>query len=314
MEKYRSDQISLMLIFKLAWKLKIWLVLSLIVTVGAAVYYSLQLPNIYRSEARIIAANEVQGKSGGLASQLSSVSAIAGISLGGGGEKKSVIALEMMRSRQFFAYFAEKYQVLTPIVAGYGWDQNSDQLLLDPELFDSGTGRWIRPAIELRGAEPSMQEGYEAFTKRFGTSQDKLTGVVTVSFEFVSPKLSQLWLSLYIKELNDLMRAQDIAEAQLAIKYINEQMDKTQLVEVKNLLFGLLEEHTKTLTMANARTDYVFKTIDPPFLPEVKSGPFRSIIVLMAIVVHCFIFLIVIMLHLLLTANRTLAVNKGTRQ
>lgn len=314
MQKYRGDQVSLTLIFQLAWKMKIWLFLSLIISVAGAVYYSLQLPNVYRSEARIFAANESQGKAGGLASQLSSVSAIAGINLGGGGEKKSVIALETLRSRQFFTQFAEKYQLLTPIIAGYGWDPATDKLLLDPELLDPKTGRWIRPGIELRTAEPSMQEGYEAFIKRFGSSQDKLTGVVTVSFEFVSPKLAQLWLSLYIKELNDVMRAQDIAEAESAIKYINAQMDKTQLVEVKNLLFGLIEEHTKTLTMANVRTDYVFKTIDPPFLPEVKSGPFRSVIVLLTIVVHCFIFLIFIMLYVLLIANKTPAVNKGTGQ
>jgi uncharacterized protein involved in exopolysaccharide biosynthesis len=313
-EKYRGDQVSLTLIFQLAWRIKVWLFLSLIISVGCAVFYSLQLPNIYRSEARIVAANETQGKASGLASQLSSVSAIAGINLGGGGEKKSVIALETMRSRQFFTYFAEKYQILTPVVAGYRWDPQSDQLLLDPELIDAETGRWIRPSVELRTAEPSMQEGYEAFVKRFGSSQDKLTGIVTVSFEFVSPKLSQAWLSLYIKEINDVMRAQDIAEAESAIKYINEQMEKTQLVEVKNLLFSLIEEHTKTLTMANARKDYVFKMIDPPYLPEVKSGPFRSVIVLLTVLVNCFLFLIFIMLYLLLFATKTPVVNKGTGQ
>lgn len=314
MQKYRADQVSLTLIFQLAWKGKLWLFLSLIVTVGYAVYYSLQLPNVYRSETRVFAANESQGKAGGLAGQLSSVSALAGINLGGGGEKKSVIALEMMRSRQFFAHFAEKYQVLTPIIAGYRWDRASNKLLLDPQMIDTTTGQWIRPGVELRSAEPSMQEGYEAFMKNFASSQDKLTGIVTLSFEFVSPELSQLWLSLYIKELNDVMRAQDIAEAESAIKYIHAQMDKTQLAEVRNLLFGLIEEHTKTLTMANVRKDYVFKTIDPPYQPEVKSGPFRSIIVLLTIVVHCFIFLIFIMLYVLVIAHKTPAVKKGTGQ
>jgi len=187
-------------------------------------------------------------------------------------------------------------------------------LLLDPQMIDTTTGQWIRPGVELRSAEPSMQEGYEAFMKNFASSQDKLTGIVTLSFEFVSPELSQLWLSLYIKELNDVMRAQDIAEAESAIKYIHAQMDKTQLAEVRNLLFGLIEEHTKTLTMANVRKDYVFKTIDPPYQPEVKSGPFRSIIVLLTIVVHCFIFLIFIMLYVLLIAHKTPAVKKGTGQ
>lgn len=304
MDHIRQDEVSLPLVFKYTWKNKYWLFATLCVSVGLAVYLSLQLPNLYRSEARIVAANETQGKAGGLSSQLSSVSALAGINLGGGGEKKSVIALEMMRSRQFFNDFAEKHQILTPLVAGFRWDIQKDQVLLDPEMYDVSAGKWIRPGIELRKAEPSMLEGYEQFMKRFNSSQDKLTGVVTVSFEFISPTLAQQWLKLYLDEINDVMRKKDIEEAESAISYLNQQIEQTQLAEVKTALFGLIEEHTKTLTMANARKEYVFKTIDPPYKPEVKSGPMRSVIVLFTAVVHCFLFVLLVMLYLLFTRNK----------
>ncbi len=84
--------------------------------------------------------------------------------------------------------------------------------------------------------------------------------------------------------------------------------------DVKATLFSLVEEQMKTKMLANVRSEYVFKTIDPPYQPEVKSGPFRSIIVLLTIVVHCFIFLIFIMLYVLLIAHKTPAVKKGTGQ
>lgn len=300
----RRDEVNLQLLFQLAWKCKYWLVLTLSISVGIAVYLSLQLPNVYRSEARIVAAGESQGKAGGLSGQLSSVSALAGISLGGGGEKKSVIALETMRSRQFFSEFAAKYNIMNPLMAGYRWDMKKDEVLLDPEMIDSSSGQWIRPGIELRGAEPSMQEGYEFFMKKFSSSQDKLTGIVTVSFEFISPTLSQRWLQLYIDEINDVMRRKDIEESESAIQYLNQQIAQTQLAEVKDSMFSLIEEHTKTLTMANARKEYVFKTIDPPYKPEVKAGPMRSVIVLLTLVVHCILFFVTLMLYLLIFRSK----------
>ncbi len=312
MNHIRRDEVNLQLLFQFAWRRKYWLIFTLCISVGFAVYLSLQLPNLYRSEARIVAAGETQGKAGGLSSQLSSVSALAGISLGGGGEKKSVVALEMMRSRQFFTDFAEKYQIITPLMAGYRWDIQKDEILFDPEMYDTNAGKWIRPGIELRKSEPSMLEGYENFMKRFSSSQDKLTGVITVSFEFISPTLSQKWLQLYIDEINDVMRKKDIEEAESAIRYLNQQIEETQLAEVKTTMFGLIEDHTKTLTMANARKEYVFKTIDPPYKPEVKSGPMRSVIVLLTVVVHCFLFFLVLMLYLLIARNKVAQpVNEG---
>lgn len=300
----RRDEVNLQLLFQLAWKRKYWLILTLIISVGSAAYLSLQLPNVYRSEARIVAAGESQGKAGGLAGQLSSVSALAGINLGGGGEKKSVIALETMRSRQFFNDFAVKYNIMKPLMAGYRWNMAKDEILFDPDIFDIRTGQWIRPAIELRGSEPSLQEGYESFMKRFSSSQDKLTGVVTVSFEFISPTLSQRWLQLYIDEINDVMRQKDIEEAESAIKYLNKQLEQTQLSEVKESIFSLIEENTKTLTMANARKEYVFKTIDPPYKPELKAGPMRSVIVLLTFFVHCILFFVTLMLYLLISRSK----------
>jgi LPS O-antigen subunit length determinant protein (WzzB/FepE family) len=50
------------------------------------------------------------------------------------------------------------------------------------------------------------------------------------------------------------------------------------------MLFSLIEEQTKTLMLANVRDEYVFSTVDPAVVPELKDKPKRSLIVAVAIV------------------------------
>lgn len=298
----KSDQVAFSVLVTSLNRYK-WLgLLWLIVAVGATVAYVLTLPNQYKSQA-ILIPTEASGKMGGLSGALGSVSSLAGINLGGGGEKKSVVALELMKSRAFFAAFMQKYQLKTALMAADGWDPASNKLRFDADIYDETRQQWVRPAIGLRKAEPSEQECFEAFMRMFSIAQDKLTGVVTVSMEFVSPELAQLWLRLYIDEVNVQMKQRDITEANESIQFIEDRIAQTNLTEVRNVLFAMLEEHQKTLVVANVKPDYVFKLIDPPSLPDIKSGPMRSIIVLMALIGALFIF-IVFVLALVLLQNR----------
>lgn len=298
----KSDQVALPVLvtslLRYKWAGLLWMTLVVVATV----MYVLTLPNQYKSQAVLIP-TEASGKLGGLSGSLGSVGALAGISLGGSGEKKSVVALELMKSRAFFTAFAQKYQLKTQLMAANGWDPVTKALTFDPEIYDEHAKKWLRPAIGLRSAEPSDQECFEAFMRIFGSSQDKLTGVVTLSLEFVSPDLAQRWLQLYIDEVNVQMKQRDIIEANESIAFIQDRIAQTHLNEIRNVLFAMLEEHQKTLVVANVKPDYVFKLIDPPSLPDIKSGPVRSIIVLMALFGALFIF-VVLVLALVLLQNR----------
>jgi uncharacterized protein involved in exopolysaccharide biosynthesis len=76
---------------------------------------------------------------------------------------------------------------------------------------------------------------------------------------------------------NERIRARAIDEANRNIKFLNEQIDKTRVVEVQRLIFSLIENETKTLMLANARTEYAFTVIDPAVPPERKIGPHGSL-------------------------------------
>lgn len=285
-----------------------WLLFGLWMTLvgGIAVVASLSLPNVYKSMATL-AANEAGGKAGGLGGALGSVSALAGISLGGSGEKKSVIAIELMKSRQFFTEFAHKHQLKLPLMAANGWDPATDQLSYDADIYDVNKKAWVRKPVGLRASEPSDQEVFEAFGRLFSVSQDKLTNVVTVSLEFVSPKLAQQWLAAYIDEVNLQMRARDVAEAESSIAFISEKVRDTSLNEVREVLYSMLEEHHKTLVIANVKPDYVFKVIDPPAVADLKAGPARSLIVLGALFAGLLVFVLGILAVVLWRNSKAVA-------
>jgi uncharacterized protein involved in exopolysaccharide biosynthesis len=52
------------------------------------------------------------------------------------------------------------------------------------------------------------------------------------------------------------------------------------VVEVQRSIYNLIESETKTLMLANVRTEFAFTVIDPAVPPERKYRPHRSLYVL----------------------------------
>jgi LPS O-antigen subunit length determinant protein (WzzB/FepE family) len=42
--------------------------------------------------------------------------------------------------------------------------------------------------------------------------------------------------------------------------------------------FELIQSQTETIMLANASPEYLFKTLDPAVVPEMKAGPKRALI------------------------------------
>ena len=94
----------------------------------------------------------------------------------------------------------------------------------------------------------------------------------------MSPDVGALWTSLAIKDLNNAIRAQDIAEAESSIAYLRQQVEATPLAELRKVFFDLIQAQTETMMLAQVREEYVFKTLDPALAPERKSEPKRALI------------------------------------
>lgn len=271
-------------LFSVVWAGKWIIVVSVFLTSVASLVYALSLPNIYRTEISLAPAAENSGTSVG--GQLGGLAALAGVNLGGGsGSDKTVLALEIIKSRDFLGKFITKYDLFIPIVAASGWDKNNNELVIDADIYNPETKTWFiepNPPFQLE-SKPSLHDTVTTFSKLFSVAKDKTTGMTKVSLQFYSPYMAKDWLALLVDEVNQEMRTRDLEESKLSIAYLNAQLLETNVSDMRTMLYSLIEEQTKTIMLANVREEYVFKTVDSAYVPEVKAGPKRLLILIFGI-------------------------------
>lgn len=279
----QDDEIDLAELWRAIWAGK-WLIIAITAVFAvASVIYALSLPNIYKSEALLAPAAQEQG-GGGLASKFGGLASLAGISLGGGGGiDKTALAIEIMKSRIFIAKFINEHELLVPLMATKGWNRDSKELIFDEDSYDAQAKKWIREVKAPFKPEPSAQEAYKEFKDIVSISQDKESSMVTISVKHYSPEIAKQWVDWLIDAINLEMKTRDLSEAHKSINYLKQQLSKTKLNELQNVLYQIIEEQTKTIMFAEVREQYAFKTIDPALVPELQSEPKRALICVLGI-------------------------------
>ncbi|MGI9916051.1 Wzz/FepE/Etk N-terminal domain-containing protein [Vibrio owensii] len=275
-----DDEIDLRQLFKVLWQGKWIIIATTFVFAVSSVIYALSLPNIYKADA-LLAPTE-SSNNGGLskmAGQLGGLAAIAGVNLGESASSQTTLAVQIMQSRQFIDAFVKKHELTIPLMAVEGWDLTTNKLIFNEELYDEENDKWLREPRGLKTVQPTAQEEFKIFYNNIiAISEDKESGLYTLSVKHYSPFIAQQWVGWLISDINDVMRKRAISEASRNLEYLNNQLDKTAVSEMQATFYKLIEEQTKRLMLAEAQEEFVFKTIDPPVVPEEKYSPNRSII------------------------------------
>lgn len=256
--------------------------ISVVVAV-ASIVVAFILPNVYRAEA-LLAPNDPNDLGGlsTLAAQYGGLASLAGFNLDGGATDKTALGLEVLKSRKFLSEFIERHDLLVPLMAADGWNPESDELQIDPDDYDVETGMWVRDVSYSKKSVPSSQEAYEQFLENFSARQDSKSGFVTVSVDHVSPAVAKQWVDWLVEDINAMIMRQDVARAEQAIAYLDDQLRNTSLVELQSVFFGLIEEQMKTVLLAKVSPEYLFRTVDPAVIPERKHRPRRVMIVVLS--------------------------------
>ena len=281
-----DGEIDLRELFSVLWEGKIAIVfvtaLSAVISVSVALY----LPNKYTSEALLAPRAEggVGGGLGQLASQYGGLASLAGINIGGLGEGgKTAIAIEMLKSREFFGEYLYDH-VLIDLMAAEGWDRASNSTVLNPSVYDAVSRAWVKNVGPSEQAKPSIQEAHRAFVQDvLSVNTGNQGGFITIGATHYSPSVARDWVLLIVNGVNDAVRARDVEEAENSIAFLNEQRQKTSLVSLTEVFAELIEQQTKTVMLAAASEEYVFQIIDPPVAPELKSEPSRALICILGV-------------------------------
>ena len=97
--------------------------------------------------------------------------------------------------------------------------------------------------------------------------------------------IAKQWLDLIIKHINVSMRENDIDLAENSINFLNKTYESTSLQNIRLALSSLTEAQIQTLMLASANKDYVFKILDSPIAPELRSSPKRTLICIIGIII-----------------------------
>ncbi len=293
-----DDEIDLKELVAALWGGK--LIISAITCIAAiiSVIVALSLPNIYAASALLAPAESSSGGLSGLTMQYADLASLAGVSLPGGEEGSRVqLGLELMRSRAFIGNFVERHDILPELMAVEAWDQASGELVYDANVYDAVAKTWVRNVDPPELPQPSAQRAHKAFTAILGIYKDKQTGYISVSIEHQSPVVAAQWVSWLVKDVNATVRMQDVDEATKSIEYLKQQAAKTSLADLQTVFFELIQSQTETVMLAEVRPEYVFKTIDPAVVPEVKSKPSRALICILGTLLGGMLGIVIVLIR-----------------
>lgn len=275
-----DDELDLRELFHILWAGK-WLIVSITFAAAViAVILALRQPDIYHAEALLAPNDRENAGLSAMATQYGGLASLAGINLRSGGTDNMALGLAILESRKFISEFIERHDILVSLMAAKGWDPETDKLEIDSSNYDIAAKKWIRPVSSTRKAIPSSQEAYEKFSRLLSVDQNSKTGFVSLAVEHYSPVVAKQWVDWLIDDLNMSIMRQDVAEAEQAIEYLNEQIESTSLADLQIVFFDLIEEQTKIVMLAKVTDEYFLKTLDPAVVPEMKSKPRRSLMVI----------------------------------
>ncbi len=244
-----------------------------------SILYSLFLTNYYQSESLL----QIRSQSTA-SSQISQIPGLSnmGINLPPSGDyRKSKEAVEIIKSRALLKELLKHEGVLQNIMASERYDSSSKEIILNDELYDSKNKKWVREIGNLP-KKPTYLEAYEVYLKGglVSVSQDQVTDFISIKVEHISPIFAKELLELIILETNNILRERDLEEASKAISYLESELVKTNKLEIKESISKLMEIQMEKRMMAKVNEAYMLIEIEPPFIPEKKSSPQRTLIVL----------------------------------
>lgn len=245
--------------------------------------YTLTLPNMYRAEV-LLASSESKSQNTSAAS--TGLAALAGVSLQSA-DTKTLIAIETLKSRKFISEFLIRHEALPALMAPISWNSEED-------------------ILEVGEYHGSIQEATKRFMDIFYAAKlSNSTPFVLMTISHISPTQGRDWLEAMVKDLNQFLSERDLAEVENSIKYLQEQINKTNVSDLQQLFYSMIEAQTGKAMLAEVRPEYVFRVIDPAIAPELKYSPYRAIITFQS-VVYSLVAIIVLCVLLYLNNQKIL--------
>lgn len=265
-----EDEINLLDYILVLLKHK-WLIIIMVLGAGiTSVYLTLQMPNIYRSEATIMprkvekspdsAAISLLRGIGGMASEL------AGLGIGGSAEKFEIV----LKSRILAKRIVEKRKIMPRLFS---------------KIWDPQNRTWIE------NPPPTFQDAYRAIMGMMTISKDRKSDALTIKFDHEDPGFARDMVNYYLTELSEMLREETLTDASENQRFLRMQLMRISDVLMKEKIYAMLAREIEKETFARAQKYYSFQVLDPPIAPDLdkKVKPKRSMICMLSVIVAFFV-------------------------
>lgn len=113
--------------------------------------------------------------------------------------------------------------------------------------------------------------------------------IVEITIGYKDPRIARDLVSYTLTELTDYMSGEAKRVAETNKKYLESQIEKTSDPFIRSKLYGLIAQQLETAMMAEVKENFAFKVLDAPRVPDRRSKPKRTQMVLIAFVVSIFL-------------------------
>ena len=244
------------------WINKFFIIIFPLLVGSITALYTLTLPNIYRAEV-LLASSESKSENQTMAQ--SGLAALAGVSLQST-DNKTLIGMETLKSRKFISEFLIRHEALPALMAPISWNSEED-------------------ILEVGEYHGSIQQATKSFMDiSYVGKLSQFTPFVLMTISHISPTQGRDWLEAMVKDLNQFLSERDLAEVENSIKYLQEQINKTNVSDLQQLFYSMIEAQTGKAMLAEVRPEYVFRVIDPAIAPELKYSPQRLFVTFSSVI------------------------------
>lgn len=233
-------------------------------SVAIALVAAFVMTPIYRAE--VLLAPATHQRNDGLSGLMGQLGGLGSLVEGYVGNKdQTAESIATLQSRSLALDFIRQYNLKRYFFVDR-WDEASQQWRADKKA-------------------PTDLEAFEVFDRRVRSiAVDRRSGLVTLAIEWEEPTLAASWANSLVQQVNERRRREAVREAKQGIDYLEAQAAKTSSVEVLQAIYRLIEAHTKTMAVANAREEYAFRVIDKAVPPERRVRPHRTMILVLGLV------------------------------
>ena len=274
-----DDEIDLRELFGALWAGSRKIIAITAVFAFVSFIYALSVSNQYKATVLLAPAQSDSSDLSGALGRLGGLASLAGVDIGSGDSSEAQMAQEIMKSWSFIDVFIAENNISVEVYAAEGWSRGSNELQIDDDIYDAETKTWLVENDNTgEVGPPSSWVLFEAFSERLVVSENKKSGLVSVSIEYYSPQIAKQWLDMYVAAINAHMQQRQMEKVTNNINYLQAQIEKTSIAEMREVFYTIIAEQTKNKMLAEASPEYAFVAVSPSMVPEEKSQPERAFI------------------------------------